>query len=182
MMSLCLPAVIVPLAFWTPGPTEMLLIGVIALLLYGGKLPEVAREWGKTFNEFRRSLNSVRTDLNDALHTEPDVPGRLEYHPSFRDDPVYDDETYDGETYDQPDGNGSNESESPEVSDASADAGDGDVVAESDASVTRVAEAGDGSSPSEAEGAAETDSGVASGSDADVTDPNDVDTAQRRAD
>lgn len=81
-----------PLAFWTPGPTEMLLIGVIALLLYGGRLPEVAREWGKTFNEFRRSLNSVRDDFNDALYSEPEASNRLEYHPTFRDDPALTDD------------------------------------------------------------------------------------------
>lgn len=81
-----IPTQISLLAFWTPGPTEMLLIGVIALLLYGGKLPEVAREWGKTFQELRRNLNVVRDDINDALYSEPDPAHRLEYHPAFQDD------------------------------------------------------------------------------------------------
>jgi len=73
------------LAFWSPGPTEMMLIGVIALLLYGGKLPEVAKEWGKTFSELRRNLTGVQNDFREAFNSEPDSP-RLEYHPDFRDD------------------------------------------------------------------------------------------------
>ena len=63
---------------------------MIALLLYGGKLPEVAREWGKTFNELRRNLNTVRDDLNDAIYSEPGADRRLEYHPAFQDDRAFD--------------------------------------------------------------------------------------------
>lgn len=66
------------LAFWTPGPGEMLLLAVVALLLYGGQLPEVARSWGKTFAEFRRGLNGIQNDINEAIYSEPE---RLEYRP-----------------------------------------------------------------------------------------------------
>ncbi len=61
---------------FSPGPPEMLLLMVIALLLYGGKLPEVARTWGKTFAEFRRSLSGIQSDINDAIYSQPDL---LEY-------------------------------------------------------------------------------------------------------
>jgi len=56
----------------------MLLLGV-ALLLYGGRLPEVARDWGKTFSEFRRGLSGIQSEINEAIYAEPD---RLEYHSS----------------------------------------------------------------------------------------------------
>lgn len=69
-------------AFLSPGPGEMLLLLLVALLLYGGNLPEVARTWGKTFAEFRRGLSSIQNDLNDAIYSEPE---RLEY----RDDAYY---------------------------------------------------------------------------------------------
>ena len=68
------------LAFWSPGPGEMLLLAVIALLLYGGNLPEVARSWGKTFTEFRRGLHGIQNDINDAIYSEPD---QLEYRPEL---------------------------------------------------------------------------------------------------
>ena len=73
---------LLPLAFWSPGPAEMLVLGVVALLLYGGNLPEVARSWGKTFAEFRRGLTGFQTDLNEVIYSEPD---KLEY----RDDSLY---------------------------------------------------------------------------------------------
>jgi sec-independent protein translocase protein TatA len=72
-----------PLAFFGPlGPTEMLVVVAIALLVFGKDLPDVAKQWGKTFNEFRRHLNSVRSDLNDAIYAEPERP-RLQHHPEF---------------------------------------------------------------------------------------------------
>jgi sec-independent protein translocase protein TatA len=72
-----------PLAFFGPlGPMEMLVVVAIALLVFGKDLPDVAKQWGKTFNEFRRHLNSVRSDLNDAIYAEPERP-RLQHHPEF---------------------------------------------------------------------------------------------------
>jgi TatA/E family protein of Tat protein translocase len=66
-----------------PGPGEMLFVAVIALLLFGKDLPEVARQWGKTFNEFRRHLNGMRSELNDIIYSEPQRP-KLQYHPEFQ--------------------------------------------------------------------------------------------------
>lgn len=82
------------LAFWSPGPSEMMVLAAVALLLYGGKLPEVARSWGKTFAEFRRSLSGIQNDINDAIYSEPQ---RLEYQPertSYSDDSLPDPEEY----------------------------------------------------------------------------------------
>ena len=59
-------------AFWSPGPAEMLVIAVVALLLYGGNLPEVARSWGKSFAEFRRGLSGFQNELNEVIYSEPD--------------------------------------------------------------------------------------------------------------
>ncbi len=67
------------LAFgFSPGPPEMLLLLVIALLLYGGKLPEMARTWGKTLAEFRRSLSGIQREFNDAMYTSTE---QLTYEP-----------------------------------------------------------------------------------------------------
>ncbi|NOY30293.1 MAG: twin-arginine translocase TatA/TatE family subunit [Planctomycetes bacterium] len=61
----------------SPGPPEMLIILVIALLLYGGKLPEMARTWGKTLAEFRRSLSGIQNEFNDAMYSSS--TDQLEY-------------------------------------------------------------------------------------------------------
>lgn len=89
-----IPAVIDNLlfAFWSPGPAEMLVLAVVALLLYGGNLPEVARSWGKSFAEFRRGLSGFQNELNDVMYSEPEqIP--------YRDD-TYVDQGYDDQGYD----------------------------------------------------------------------------------
>jgi sec-independent protein translocase protein TatA len=83
------------LAFWSPGPSEMMVLAAVALLLYGGKLPEVARSWGKSFAEFRRGLSGIQSELNEAIYHEPQ---KLEYQPeptSYSDDSYSDDSLYD---------------------------------------------------------------------------------------
>ncbi len=81
------------LAFgFSPGPAEMLLLAVVALLLYGGRLPEVAREWGKSFTEFRRGLSGIQNEINDVIYSEPD---RLEYH-----EPEYQEHEYQDHDHD----------------------------------------------------------------------------------
>lgn len=39
------------------GYQEMLLFGVIALMLFGSRLPEVARNFGRTYRELRRKVD-----------------------------------------------------------------------------------------------------------------------------
>jgi Sec-independent protein translocase protein TatA len=65
-----------------PGPMEMMFLAAVALLIFGKDLPNVLREWGKTFNEVRRHLNTVKSELNDAIYAEPERP-KLQYHPQF---------------------------------------------------------------------------------------------------
>jgi TatA/E family protein of Tat protein translocase len=54
-----------PLA-WIPGPAEWIIIGSIALLLFGKRLPEVGRSLGKGIVEFKRGLSGVEDDINQA--------------------------------------------------------------------------------------------------------------------
>ena len=49
------------------GPTELIVILVIALLVLGPKrLPELARSLGKGMAEFRRATSDVTSELDDA--------------------------------------------------------------------------------------------------------------------
>ena len=57
------------------GASEMLLILIVVLLLFGGKrLPELARSIGKGLAEFRRAAQSVQQDLNSPLVDSPPKP------------------------------------------------------------------------------------------------------------
>lgn len=48
------------------GPLEMMVIGLIAVVLFGGNLPSVARQFGASYAEFRRSLSDVQRQFREA--------------------------------------------------------------------------------------------------------------------
>ncbi|MDA1094686.1 MAG: twin-arginine translocase TatA/TatE family subunit [Acidobacteria bacterium] len=53
------------------GMSELLIIGVIALLVFGPrKLPELGRSLGKSLGEFKRASNELRNTLEDEIHVE----------------------------------------------------------------------------------------------------------------
>jgi TatA/E family protein of Tat protein translocase len=53
----------VHLGLWNLGPTEIIVILVIAVILFGGRLPEVARTLGKGFFEFKKNLRDLQDDI-----------------------------------------------------------------------------------------------------------------------
>jgi sec-independent protein translocase protein TatA len=53
-------------AFFSPGPMEMLIIGIIAVLLFGKRLPEVGRSLGKGLMEFKRGINGIEDEIDAA--------------------------------------------------------------------------------------------------------------------
>jgi sec-independent protein translocase protein TatA len=61
------------LAFWTPGPMELAIIGAFGLLIFGKRLPEVGRSLGKGIVEFKRGLKGI----GDEIETESDKPAAL---------------------------------------------------------------------------------------------------------
>ena len=54
------------------GGPEMLIVGVIALLLFGKRLPEVARSLGQGMGQFKKGLAGLQDEFNKA--SEPDPP------------------------------------------------------------------------------------------------------------
>lgn len=56
----------VPFAFFTPGPMEMMIIGVIAVLLFGKRLPEVGRSLGKGIVEFKKGVSGIEDEVDSA--------------------------------------------------------------------------------------------------------------------
>ena len=53
------------------GSGEMLMLMVIALLLFGKRLPEVARSLGKGMTEFKKGMYDIQDELTSATSTRP---------------------------------------------------------------------------------------------------------------
>lgn len=53
------------------GTTELLLVGGLALLLFGGKkLPEMMRGLGQGVREFKKGVNDINPDLDSSVVSE----------------------------------------------------------------------------------------------------------------
>ena len=68
----------IELAFLSLGFAEMLVIGVVALLVFGGRLPEVMHNLGRSYAKFRRGMNEfthpIRQEMRKLDVTSPPPP------------------------------------------------------------------------------------------------------------
>jgi len=69
------------------GPFEIVVIGAIAVMLYGKRLPEVGRTFGQTIGELRKQWATLSKDLDVAAHLEGRAPARRAAR-HLDDDPV----------------------------------------------------------------------------------------------
>lgn len=67
-------------------PWHWMVIGVIALLLFGNRLPDVARSLGRAFNEFKRGLKDVGDEFGKDDKGRDDPPRDRLDAPSARSD------------------------------------------------------------------------------------------------
>jgi sec-independent protein translocase protein TatA len=73
-----------PVFAFLDSPVTLLILGVLAVLLFGERLPEVARSIGKGFMEFKKGVGSIQDELRNAIdsavtttppiqHSEPEI-------------------------------------------------------------------------------------------------------------
>jgi TatA/E family protein of Tat protein translocase len=78
-----LPEMTLPLAFIQHiGPVGFIVIAIVALLIFGKRLPDVARNLGKGIVEFKKGVKGIEDDVDDSsskstnTHSRPSVASR----------------------------------------------------------------------------------------------------------
>jgi len=66
------------LAFSIPGGPEWIVIVIVALLIFGRRLPDVARSLGKSIVEFKRGIKDVRDDIEGQARLDSSTAPRIE--------------------------------------------------------------------------------------------------------
>lgn len=61
-------------AFMSFGFSELLLVGVIALLVFGGNLPDVMRTLGRSYAKLRQSLNEFSAPVRQQMREVTKLP------------------------------------------------------------------------------------------------------------
>ncbi len=64
------------------GPTEMIVVGIIAVLLFGKRLPEVGRSLGRGLTEFKKGMQGIENEI----HAATSAPVRSYQSPSTHDE------------------------------------------------------------------------------------------------
>ncbi len=75
------------------GPPEMLIVLVIAVLLFGKRLPEVGRSLGKGMMEFKKGLNDIKSEVDAATYAPSSSSSSSQrvadrYQPDDHDEPT----------------------------------------------------------------------------------------------
>ena len=60
------------------GWTEWLLIGLVAVLLFGRRLPEVGRNLGKGLVEFKKGLRGIKDEVDETIDDATDTVSKSE--------------------------------------------------------------------------------------------------------
>lgn len=65
-------------------PMELIIVGIVALLLFGKRLPEVARSLGKGITEFKKGVRGIE----DEVESSSTASSRPSSRPAAEDRPV----------------------------------------------------------------------------------------------
>ena len=58
------------------GPLEIVVIGAIAVMLYGRRLPEVGRSFGRTLGDLRKQWTTLARELDVTSQIDGRLPNR----------------------------------------------------------------------------------------------------------
>ncbi|MBX7166511.1 MAG: twin-arginine translocase TatA/TatE family subunit [Pirellulales bacterium] len=69
------------------GPSEMLIVGIVAVLLFGKRLPEVGRSLGRSMVEFKKGMRGIEDELTGIRRTVDAVRSPLNSYTASRPSP-----------------------------------------------------------------------------------------------
>lgn len=58
--------------FLTPGPAQVIIVGMVVLLLFGNRLPSVMRSLGEGITEFKKGIKGGDSDPNANIEDQSD--------------------------------------------------------------------------------------------------------------
>ena len=94
------------------GPLEMVVVGIVAVLLFGSRLPSVARSLGKSMTEFKKGMREFENEMHSTVYSEP--TSRVTYNEQIENRSASTAET----PTDEPTADATANSASPETSEA----------------------------------------------------------------
>jgi sec-independent protein translocase protein TatA len=90
------------IGFGAPSGGEFLLLMIVALLLFGRKLPEVARNIGKGMREFQSGLRGLENEVNKATYSGSSSSYKSSTSESSTARPIPEEEDEDDDDFDVP--------------------------------------------------------------------------------
>ena len=69
-------------------PQELIVVGLIAVLLFGNRLPSVMRSLGKGMVEFQKGFKDVKQEFDSAMKDEPKSTPQVAYTPHEYEEPT----------------------------------------------------------------------------------------------
>ena len=74
---------VLPLGFLDSlNPGTLLMLGIVALLLFGERLPEVGRTWGRKLVDLKKNVDNLQSQIrNAAMSATPDLSGPVSSTP-----------------------------------------------------------------------------------------------------
>lgn len=78
------------------GMQEMVIVMIVAVLLFGKRLPEVARSLGASYNQFRKGLQDIQSEMSGVDSSYYSTPS------SSTSDSLEGGSTFDDDDYDEP--------------------------------------------------------------------------------